>query len=98
VRQILRARSVAIKSLNKLERHRRDMRTLVRGKYHHTGYAFVTFNKAAVAREVVRRLTKGGTDEQRLESVLVRTPRTGASCLPLFCRRGGLGPLLGRFC
>jgi len=67
---IVRARSAAIKSLNKLERHRRDMRTLVRGKYRHTGYAFVTFNKAAVAREVVRRLTKGGTDEQRLGSVL----------------------------
>lgn len=74
------------------------MRTLVRGKYRHTGYAFVTFNKAAVAREVVRRLTKGGTDEQRLESVLVRTRHTGAVCsappppMHSLCRGVILGP------
>jgi len=32
--------------------------TLMRGKYRHTGHVFVTFNKASVAKEVIRRLSK----------------------------------------
>jgi len=32
--------------------------TLMRGTYRHTGHAFVTFNKASIAKEVIRRLSK----------------------------------------
>jgi len=65
-----RARTAALQSLDTLDKHRGYMRSLMRGRYRHTGHAFVTFNKASVAREVLRKLSKGGTDELRFESIL----------------------------
>ena len=76
--QIGRARTAALQSLDTLDKHRGYMRSLMRGRYRHTGHAFVTFNKASVAREVLRKLSKGGTDELRFESILVRNAPLGS--------------------
>ncbi|EOD16068.1 hypothetical protein EMIHUDRAFT_459227 [Emiliania huxleyi CCMP1516] len=63
--EVVRARVRSVRSLERFERHRARLRLLMRGKYQHTGHAFVTFNKASVTPELVRRLGKGGTDEHR---------------------------------
>jgi hypothetical protein len=64
--EVVRARVRSVRSLERFERHRARLRLLMRGKYQHTGHAFVTFNKASVTPELVRRLGKGGTDEHRV--------------------------------
>jgi len=68
--EVVRARVRSVRSLERFERHRARLRLLMRGKYQHTGHAFVTFNKASVTPELVRRLGKGGTDEHRVQQAL----------------------------